>query len=255
MPIPRSSDVVGIRGRNHECYTRGGRSDLLLAGAVAGAAAFPRFLAGPGTSPTPTFAALPADGGPSLVRAAALPTPAVLRPHPTAPAAALQLRVARHVVAPPAPAKSQAPVVRAGRPRRHPAAPAPAPAPVTAPAPPAATTPTAPSRWSYIRAGPGPGARDGRSPQPRRRRPTPSPAPEPSPQPAPSPSHDHGNGDHGEGTTAPSSSASRRRRRRPAPPAPPAGGRLPARRSTRIGCMPRLSRKLRPAPIAIAVAM
>src|SRR5581483_8785925 len=56
--------------------TRGVLAGLLLAGAVAGAAAFPRFLAGPAATQTPSsFSVLPAASPPAIVRAHTLPPP------------------------------------------------------------------------------------------------------------------------------------------------------------------------------------
>lgn len=59
--------------------TRGVIAGVLLAGAVAGAAAFPRFLAGPAATQTPSFSVLPAASPPAIVRAPALLAPAPKR--------------------------------------------------------------------------------------------------------------------------------------------------------------------------------
>ena len=53
--------------------TRGVVAAVLLAGAVAGASAFPRLLAGPGGGQTPTFAVPRAASQPAIVRAPAVP--------------------------------------------------------------------------------------------------------------------------------------------------------------------------------------
>ncbi|MDE3190877.1 MAG: hypothetical protein KGL94_08675, partial [Acidobacteriota bacterium] len=68
--------------------TRGVVAAVLLAGAVAGAAVFPRIFAGPGTAQTPSSAfVLPREmSGPVIVRAQPLPAPApaVHAPRPAA---------------------------------------------------------------------------------------------------------------------------------------------------------------------------
>jgi len=140
--------------------TRGVVAAVLLAGAVAGAAAFPRFFAGPGGGETPSFALPGAAAQPAIVRAPALPAPHVaptvpivvtpLVLHPAQAVAPLRPKprpIVIRRVTPPAPAKpaapaptptrapasataSSAPVVIAA-----PAAPVMRPAPITPPAP------------------------------------------------------------------------------------------------------------------------
>jgi hypothetical protein len=100
---------------------------ILLAGAVAAAGAFPRFLAGPGGTQTPALAPLPAETLPTLVRAAPLLSPpaAVLpRLFHAVPTFHVASQQAVQAVAKPAAVERIAP----------PAAPAPAPTPAPAPA-------------------------------------------------------------------------------------------------------------------------
>jgi hypothetical protein len=102
---------------------------VLLAGAVAGAAAFPRFLAGPDSGQTPPFALLPGGTAPAIVRAAPLPV------RPSAPLELVPVRIARVSITPAAqpvakPTPKSRPVVV-----HHVAPPAPRPAPEPAPAP------------------------------------------------------------------------------------------------------------------------
>jgi len=132
--------------------TRGVLVGLLLAGAVAGAAAFPHFLAGPESTQTPSFAVLPGASRPAIVRAAGLPPAHVAVAPP--PVVLHRAPVPRPVVPAPAPivvhhvpkAVHVAPVAKPTAPAT-PAAPA-APAAPATPAQPAeaAATSTEPVR-------------------------------------------------------------------------------------------------------------
>jgi hypothetical protein len=130
--------------------TRGVVGAVLLAGAVAGAAAFPHLLAGPGGGETVPVAPLPAAAQPAIVHAATaterghIPVRAVVTP-------AVIARVSVVPIARPAAAKLKPIVIHpivihrvAPAPRIAPE-PAPAPASVTAsaPAPPPTSTPAA----------------------------------------------------------------------------------------------------------------
>jgi hypothetical protein len=111
--------------------TRGVVAAVLLAGAVAGAAAFPHFLAGPDGGQTAQVALLPEGNQPVIVHAATLPRPVIV---PATVARAFAVRIA------PLPANLKPkPVVihRIAPPSRvaPEPAPAPAPAPASAPAP------------------------------------------------------------------------------------------------------------------------
>ena len=136
--------------------TRGVVAAVLLAGAVAGAAAFPHFLAGPGGHQTALVAPLPGGTEPSIVHAPTLPEPAHVVPLPViVPAAVARVSVVRiaplhprlkpvviHQIAPPprvAPEPTPAPaVVQATAPAVIPVAAAPAPpTPAAAPVQPA----------------------------------------------------------------------------------------------------------------------
>ena len=151
--------------------TRGVVVVLLLAGAVAGAAAFPRLFAGPGNGQTPSFALVPAAAQPAIVQAPALPLPrvrlsppaervvvaaAVHRPTP-APArvhVAPKAIVIRRIV-PPAPvtpaSETPAPVTPAPVP-----SPSKTPIPAAAPAPPPARSIAAASAPAVVPATPAP---------------------------------------------------------------------------------------------------
>jgi len=131
---------------------------VLLAGAVAGTAVFPRFLAGPDVRRTQTYRVLPGAAQPAIVHARALPVP---KPAPRIAVGPLPVAVAAVVrpVPVPAPRRSK-PIVIRRVPRPAPApkpAPAPAPAvarveatpvvrvPAVTPAPAPAPTPVAPA--------------------------------------------------------------------------------------------------------------
>jgi hypothetical protein len=65
--------------------TKGVVAAVLLAGAVAGAAAFPRFLAGPGDNQTPAIAVPQGVATPAIVRARPLPVPHAAIKVPSSP--------------------------------------------------------------------------------------------------------------------------------------------------------------------------
>lgn len=127
--------------------TRGVVVGLLLAGAVAGAAAFPRLFAGPGNDQTPGFALVPAAAQPAIVQAPALPLPRLRLSLPTkhvavapvvqraAPVHIASKPIVIHHIVPPAPVVTT--------PAK---APAPAPKPVETPIPAAAPVPAPPAR-------------------------------------------------------------------------------------------------------------
>ncbi|MGH3000672.1 MAG: hypothetical protein ACRDNM_15345, partial [Gaiellaceae bacterium] len=105
--------------------TRGVVAAVLLAGAVAGAVAFPRILAGPGGGQTPSFA-LPATASqPAIVRAQPLPAPGPTFRVSIAPV--LPVVHAAHIVQV-APERPKPIVIRRVTPPA-PASPKPAPAP------------------------------------------------------------------------------------------------------------------------------
>src|SRR5690349_4394653 len=106
--------------------TRGVVATVLLAGAVAGAAAFPHFLAGPGGRQTALVAPLPGGTEPSIVHAPTLPQPAQVVPLPAIVSAAVA-RVSVVRIAPP-PSRLEPIVI-------HRIAPLPRVAPEPAPAP------------------------------------------------------------------------------------------------------------------------
>ena len=112
--------------------TRGVIAAVLLAGAVAGAAAFPRFLAGPDGGQTPPLAMLPGVTAPAIVRAAPLPVQ-----RPSAPLELVPVRIARVFISPvgrSAPKPTPVIVHRAPPPVQPQIAPEPTRAPIT-PAP------------------------------------------------------------------------------------------------------------------------
>ena len=127
--------------------TRGVVAAVLLAGAVAGAAAFPRFLAGPEGSQTPALAMLPGGAAPAIIRAAPLPVQ-----RRSAPLELVPVRIARVSIAPLAPVTKPKPK------------PQPQPIVVQRVAPPAARTPAAVTEIAPVAAAP-----------------TPTPAPAPAP--------------------------------------------------------------------------
>src|SRR5581483_6136718 len=140
--MPSASGVASM-----SAITRGVVAGLLLAGAVAGAAAFPQLFAAPGSVQTPRFALVPGASRPAIVQARALPVRR-LRPRPVvAPVAAAPIvhRAAPAAQAPArvAPKPQPKPSVAHRVARPTPAVPAPAPAP--APAPPSTPAPSAPA--------------------------------------------------------------------------------------------------------------
>jgi len=158
--------------------TRGAVAGLLLAGAVAGAAAFPRFLAGPAGTETPSLAVVPAASPPAIVRAHALPAPPATRRR--LPVALVQVRALPHAPAaqPPVVVHPVAkPVQIAAKPAPAPSStPPPPPAPIRAPSP---APPPASTAQAQTVAAPSP-------PEPVRL--TASAAPPTAPAPAPPPS-------------------------------------------------------------------
>ena len=150
--------------------TRGVVAAVLLAGAVAGAAAFPHFLAGPGGSQTARVAPLPGGTQPAIVHAATLPRPVIV---PAAVARAFEVRIA------PLPANvKQKPIVihRIAPPPRVTPEPAPAPTPAPASAPAPAVVQVSASAVIPVAAAPA------------------APTPAAAAPVQPSPSHDNGNG-------------------------------------------------------------
>jgi len=109
--------------------TRGVVATVLLAGAVAGAAAFPHFLAGPGGSQTARVAPLPGGTQPAIVHAATLPRHVIV---PASVARAFAVRIA------PLPSNPKPIVI-------HPIAPPPRVAPEPSPAPTAPASTPAPA--------------------------------------------------------------------------------------------------------------
>jgi hypothetical protein len=187
--------------------TRGIVAALLLAGAVVGAVAIPRFVAGPGSAQTPSFAVAPNDSQPAIIRA----QPAPVQSLPTVRLAAAPVAGIASIVVQPAQVTALPQAVRPivihrvppparVAPKPAPAtppaqAPEPTPAPEPAPAAPV-PTPSAPTA-----ATPPPPKKEQAAPSPA---PAPAPAPTPStPAPAPSPKeHGHGKGkgkDNGHG--------------------------------------------------------
>ena len=151
--------------------TRGVVAAVLLACAVAGAAAFPRFLAEPGGDQTTQVAPLPAGTEPAIVYAPTLPEPVLV---PAAVARAFGARIA------PLPGNLRPVVIhRVAPPPR--VAPEPAPAPPPAPAPAPAVVQVSAPAVIPVAAAPAPATPAAATPAPVQR----------------SPSHDNGNGkDH-----------------------------------------------------------
>ena len=123
--MPSASGVGTMR-----TITRGVVVTVLLAGAMACAAAFPRFLAGPDGRQTPTYRVLPGAAQPAIVHAQALPVP---KPAPSIAVEPLHVAVAVVRPLPSPPVRLPKPIVIRHVPQRKPAPkPLPAPPPAVA---------------------------------------------------------------------------------------------------------------------------